>query len=130
MINEEKKMVAYHESGHLITLYILHPTDDIFKASFIFCGGVIGVVYHQSKTEYHSMGKNTCIANIKAEPAGNESEKIKYGKIYNAVSSDFNNTMCLHIIYCLECRKGRKWINRRLFFSSKRIFIRNNKNKT
>ena len=36
MTKQERLMTAYHESGHLIILYILHPTDDVFKASIAF----------------------------------------------------------------------------------------------
>ena len=38
MINEEKEIVTYHESGHLIILFILQPIDEVFKASIISFG--------------------------------------------------------------------------------------------
>jgi len=47
----EKEMVAYHESGHLIVLYLLHPTDDVFKASIIGRRDSLGVVHHTPKEE-------------------------------------------------------------------------------
>ena len=64
-----------------------------FKVSIISLGRVLEVVYHQSIAEYHIMGKNTCLANIKATLVENVSEKIKYGKICSRVSSDFKSTM-------------------------------------
>ena len=32
MPEEERRNTAYHEAGHLIVVYLLHPTDDVFKA--------------------------------------------------------------------------------------------------
>src|SRR3989338_5851967 len=48
----EKEMTAYHEAGHLVTLYLLHPTDDVFKASIIPRKTSLGVVHHQPREEY------------------------------------------------------------------------------
>ncbi|MDR0676168.1 MAG: AAA family ATPase [Elusimicrobiota bacterium] len=95
MTKEEREMVAYHESGHLLVLYILHPTDDVFKASIISRGGALGVVYHQPKAEYHTMSKSTCLANIKAALAGYVSEKLKYGITSTGVSGDFRSAMSI-----------------------------------
>ena len=44
MNQKDKIMTAYHETGHLIVLYLLHPTDDVFKASIIPRGGALGLV--------------------------------------------------------------------------------------
>ena len=35
MTDEERRMTAYHEAGHIIVTYFLHPYDDVFKASII-----------------------------------------------------------------------------------------------
>ena len=90
MTPKEKEMVAYHESGHLLVLYILHPTDDVFKASIISRGGALGVVHHQPREERYTHDKFTMLANIKAALAGYVSENIKYGTTSDGVSSDFS----------------------------------------
>lgn len=89
MTEHEKKMVAYHESGHLIILYFLHPTDDVFKASIISRGGALGVVHHQPREEYYTSNRDKILADIKVALAGYVSEKIKFGVTSNGVSSDF-----------------------------------------
>ncbi|MBI3312565.1 MAG: AAA family ATPase, partial [Candidatus Omnitrophica bacterium] len=31
MNEDERRRIAYHESGHVVVTYLLHPTDDVFK---------------------------------------------------------------------------------------------------
>jgi ATP-dependent metalloprotease FtsH len=93
MTPHEREMVAYHESGHLIALYILHPTDDVFKASIISRGGALGVVHHQPREERYTHDRNTMLANIKVSLAGYVAEKLKYGVTSDGVSSDFAAAM-------------------------------------
>ncbi len=46
--------------------------------------------------------KNTYISNIKATLTGNVLEKIKYGKIYSKVSTDFKSTMSIEYYILFE----------------------------
>lgn len=92
---DERKLIAYHESGHLITLYLLHPTDDVFKASIIGRRGALGVVHHQPREEIFTSNKERFLANIKVSLSGYIAEKIKFGTTSDGVLSDFNNAMQL-----------------------------------
>lgn len=95
MTPHEREMVAYHESGHLLILYLLHPTDDVFKASIISRGGALGVVHHQPREELYMMDRDTLVATIKVSLAGYMAEKLKYGVTATGVSSDFQHAMQL-----------------------------------
>jgi cell division protease FtsH len=89
----EKEQTAYHEAGHLIALYILHPTDDVFKASIIPRRGTLGAVHHQPREEIYTFDKNKLMADIKASLAGYVAEKLKYGTTSSGVASDFKQAM-------------------------------------
>lgn len=91
--DKEKEMTAYHETGHLVTLYLLHPTKDVFKASILSRGGALGVVYPQPKAEYYSFTRETFYADIKVALAGYVAEKIKYNTTTSGVSADFKNAI-------------------------------------
>ncbi|MFA5039667.1 MAG: AAA family ATPase [Candidatus Omnitrophota bacterium] len=93
MTKEEKRLVAYHEAGHLITLYLLHPTDDVFKASIISRRGALGVVHHQPREEIFTSNKERLMANIKVSMAGYLAEKLTFGTTSDGVLSDFHNAM-------------------------------------
>jgi cell division protease FtsH len=95
MTPHEREMVAYHESGHLVILYLLHPADDVFKASIISRGGALGVVHHSPKEELFTIDRQAMMANIKVSLAGYVSEKLRFGSTSTGVSSDFANAMSL-----------------------------------
>ncbi len=95
MTPQERQLIAYHEAGHLITLYLLHPTDDVFKASIIGRRGALGVVHHQPREEIFTSNKERYLANIKVSLSGYMAEKIKFGTTSDGVLSDFNNAMQL-----------------------------------
>lgn len=90
---QEREATAYHEAGHLLVLYNMHPTDDVFKASIIHRGGALGVVYHTPREELHSSTKDQILADIKVSLGGYMGEKIKYGVTSNGVAADFANAM-------------------------------------
>jgi cell division protease FtsH len=93
MTQKEKEMTAYHEAGHGVILYMLHPADDVFKISIISRKGYLGVVMKHPKEELHNRNKEAFLADIKTSLAGYVAEKIKYGTTTNGVSSDFRNVM-------------------------------------
>lgn len=93
--DKEKEMTAYHETGHLVVLYLLHPTDDVFKASIIPRGPAGGVVYHVPTEDKQFEDREEYIANIKVSLAGYVAEKIKFGATTSGVGADFQHAMAL-----------------------------------
>jgi cell division protease FtsH len=95
MTPQEREQTAYHESGHLIVLYILHPTKDVFKASIIPRKGTLGVVYPTPREELYSHLQDTYLADIKCALAGYVAERMQYKMTSDGVSSDFTIAMKL-----------------------------------
>ena len=93
-VSEKDRVVtAFHEAGHLMVLYLLHPTDDVFKASIIPRGPAGGVVYHLPSEETTHYNRDRVLANIKVALAGYVAEKVKFGVTATGVCSDFTNAM-------------------------------------
>ncbi len=93
LTKEEREMVAFHETGHLVTMYILHPTDDVFKASIISRKEMLGAVYHQPREELYTRNKEALLADIKVNLGGYVAEKIHTGTTSSGVSDDFKKAM-------------------------------------
>ncbi len=91
----EREMTAYHETGHLITTYLSHPRDDVFKASIIPRKSSLGVVHPTSIEEWHGRDRETLFADIKICLAGYAAEKIKFNTTTTGVTSDFKQAMNL-----------------------------------
>ena len=86
-------MTAYHEAGHLIITYLCHPLNDVFKASIIERGDVLGVVHFTPREEVHSHDFESMFATIKSSLAGYAAERLKFGTSTQGVSSDFAAAM-------------------------------------
>ena len=93
--DKEKSITAYHETGHLIVTYLLHPTDDVFKASIIPRGPAGGVTYSLPTEDEMFRNKDWFLAEIKVLLAGYVAEKVKFGVTSSGVSSDFQHAMRL-----------------------------------
>lgn len=95
MTDREKEMTAFHETGHLIVGYLIHPRNDVFKASIIPRKGTLGVVHPQAIEEWFSQDREVLLADIKSYLAGYAAEKMKYGVTTTGVSSDFRGAMMI-----------------------------------
>lgn len=88
MTQKEREITAYHEAGHLVVLYLTHPTRDVFKISILNRGGVLGVVHSMPKDEFYLQDKDTLLAGIRVSLSGYVAEMIKYSKTSDGVVSD------------------------------------------
>ncbi len=95
MTDKEREMTSYHETGHLIVGYLIHPRNDVFKASIIPRKGTLGVVHPQAVEEWFSQDREVLMADIKSYLAGYAAEKYKYGVTTTGVSSDFRGAMSI-----------------------------------
>ena len=89
----EKEWVAYHESGHAIISYMLHPTDDVIKATIIPRKNSLGFMAPRPREEVHIRKKEWFLAEIKVLLASYAAETIKYGTTGSGVSMDFQMAM-------------------------------------
>ncbi len=95
MTPREREMTAYHEAGHLLVVYLTHPTNDVFKASIVQRGRTLGVVHSIPREELFSSDINQMRAQIRVSLAGYVAEKLKFGVTTTGVSSDFSNAMSI-----------------------------------
>lgn len=93
MTAREREITAYHEAGHLVLVYMHHPTNDVFKASIIQRGGVLGVVHSVPREEYILSHSISLYADILISLGGYLAEKIKFDLTTEGVGSDFYNAM-------------------------------------
>ena len=93
--DKEKSITAYHETGHLIVTYLMHPTDDVFKASIIPRGPAGGVTYSLPMEDEMFRNRDWFLAEIRVLIAGYVAEKIKFGVTSSGVSNDFQHAMRL-----------------------------------
>lgn len=95
MTPREREMTACHEAGHLLALYLTHPTSDVFKVSILNRGGSLGAVHSTPSEEIYAADRDTLLAHIRTAMGGYAAEKIKYGLTTEGVRSDFGKATAL-----------------------------------
>ncbi|GHT44791.1 ATP-dependent zinc metalloprotease FtsH [Endomicrobiia bacterium] len=95
MTSKELEMTAYHEAGHATAIYLIHPTDDVFKVTVKSHQGSLGLVAPLPREELHCEHKDELIADIMVSLAGYAAEKIKYNTTTTGVSADFSHAMTI-----------------------------------
>ncbi len=110
MSEAERRLVAYHEAGHLVVLYTLHPTDDVFKASIIARRETLGVVHHQPREELHTHSREKLMADLKVSLAGYVAEKAVFGTTSDGVAADFQHATVLAHSMVWRLGMGSKYL--------------------
>ncbi|MBF0254495.1 MAG: AAA family ATPase, partial [Candidatus Omnitrophica bacterium] len=93
MNDRERTMTAYHETGHAVALYFLHPEDEANYATIISRGGTLGHVQHVQSDELYSRDCDHLRADIMVSLAGYAAERKKFNVSTTGVSQDFKNSM-------------------------------------
>jgi cell division protease FtsH len=85
---EEKKLVAYHESGHALVAKLLPDTDPLQKVTIIPRGRTLGVTEQVPEIDRHNYKKNYLLNRIAVTMGGRAAEKIIFNDVSNGAASD------------------------------------------
>ncbi len=114
MNEKEKLWTAYHEAGHAIIGYLLHPTDDVIKATIVPRKGMLGMVSSRAQEELYSSTKEDLLADIKSNVAAYAAERIKFGSTSSGVGggrgADFFTAMQIASTMVRSLGMGRSGI--------------------
>ncbi len=90
VINEqERKIVAYHESGHAIVGYLTPGAEKVQKVSIVPRGlGALGYTLQTPTEDRFLMSKNELLGKIKGLLGGRAAEQIVFGEISTGASND------------------------------------------
>lgn len=87
--DEEKKIVAFHEAGHVIVANSIPEADPIHKVSIIPRGLALGVTQQLPLDDRYNYTKSYLNAQISVLLAGRIAEEIALGKETTGAGSDF-----------------------------------------
>ena len=109
--DKEKYWTAYHEAGHAIIGYMIHPTDDVIKATIIPRKGNLGMISLRPQEELYSSSKIELMADIKVSVAAYVAERLKFGTTTQGVGggpgSDFYSAMTTSSIMVKRLGMGK-----------------------
>ncbi|MBU1367559.1 MAG: AAA family ATPase [Candidatus Omnitrophica bacterium] len=87
---KDKEIAAYHEAGHTMVVYLLAPTQDVFKASIIPRKGMGGATWIVETEERFILNKEEVLGKIKILLGGYVAEKIRFGMTSAGVGDDLS----------------------------------------
>ncbi len=88
MSDDEKRNVAYHESGHAVAQYLLKPHERVWKVTIIRRGGALGLAATKPTQERYNRSDSEILAEIQVCLAARAVEEEFLGKKLNGVTSD------------------------------------------
>ncbi len=90
LINEkERRIVAYHESGHAIVGYFTPGADEVQKVSIVPRGiGALGYTLQMPLEDRYLMSKSELLGKIRGLLGGRAAEEIVFGEISTGASND------------------------------------------
>jgi cell division protease FtsH len=92
MTEEEKRITAYHESGHAVVAFHSPASDPIHKATIIPRGRALGMVMRLPEGDRVSMSRERLYADLAVAMGGRIAEEMIFGpnKITTGASSDIS----------------------------------------
>lgn len=90
LINEkERKIVAYHESGHAIVGYFTPGAEEVQKVSIVPRGiGALGYTLQMPLEDRYLMSKSELMGKIRGLLGGRAAEEIVFGEVSTGASND------------------------------------------
>ena len=85
---EEKKITAYHESGHAVVAIFTPEADPVHKVTIIPRGRALGVTMQLPLDEKHGYSKKYITGRLAVMMGGRSAEKIIFNEITTGASND------------------------------------------
>jgi cell division protease FtsH len=82
MSEDEKKLTAYHESGHAIVGLLVPDHDPVYKVTIIPRGRALGVTMFLPEEDRYSYSKQRLMSQMKSLYGGRLAEELVFGPAY------------------------------------------------
>lgn len=86
----EKRVIAYHESGHALLAYVLPNTDPVYKISIISRGRALGYTITLPEEDRFLRSKSELLDNIKMLLGGRVAEQLIFNEITSGAQNDID----------------------------------------
>jgi len=85
---DEKKLVAYHESGHALAAILLPHADPLDKVTIIPHGLALGATEQLPEEELHNLRYSYLLDRIGVMLAGRAAEQVVFGEVSSGAEND------------------------------------------
>ncbi|MCK5450450.1 MAG: ATP-dependent zinc metalloprotease FtsH [Candidatus Omnitrophica bacterium] len=85
---EEKKITAYHESGHALMSYLVKGADPLHKVTIVSRGMALGYTINLPQSDSHIVKKSQLLGRITVMLGGRASEEVTFSEISSGAHDD------------------------------------------
>jgi len=99
--SQEKRLLAYHETGHALVAKLIPESDPVHKVTIIPRGQALGVTHYLPLDERHTYPKSYCLARLAYALGGRVAEKIVFEEVTTGSENDYSQATDLaHHMIC------------------------------
>jgi cell division protease FtsH len=91
MTDEDRRLTAYHESGHALVGMLTPGADPVRKISIIPRGQALGVTLSTPESDRYNYRREDLLAQIKVALGGRAAEQVIFGELSTGAESDIQN---------------------------------------
>ncbi len=102
MSREDKRRIAYHETGHAVAQILLVPWERLVKLTIIRHGGALGFMQPKPLGEKHDYMKEEVDVKIQVSLASRAAEELFLGSSCLGFSSDLSNATLRAMQMCAD----------------------------
>jgi cell division protease FtsH len=85
---EDRRIVAYHESGHVIVAWLTPNTDPVHKVTIVPHGRALGITEQMPEEDRYNYSKEELMARIRVMLGGRSAEEIACDDITTGAEND------------------------------------------
>ncbi len=93
--NEEKRWIAYHESGHTVVARLIPGTDPVHKVTIIPRGQALGLTQRLPLDDKRIYSRGYCLDQLAVMLGGRAAELLVFGDVSTGSHNDIENATAL-----------------------------------
>ncbi len=95
VIEEERRIIAYHEAGHALVMQMLPNCDPVYKVSIISRGTALGYTIHLPEDDRYLQRRSKFMDDLAGALGGRVAEEIVFGDLTTGASNDLETVTSL-----------------------------------
>lgn len=85
---EERRVVAYHESGHALVAWLTPDADPVYKVTIVPHGQALGLTEQVPGEDRHNYSRSYLMARLAVMLGGRSAEEIVFGEVTTGAEND------------------------------------------
>ena len=101
---KEKKLTAYHESGHALVMQHVEESEPLHKVTIIPRGHALGATMQLPEKDRYTQSKRKLLSMVTGMMGGRAAEEIVFGDVTTGAQNDLKQAT--HVIRMMVCEWG------------------------